>query len=319
MPTKKKVSPKKIDRKILIGLIAITAVVLVFIIGQVLKKALPQVMMGSRASAPAFDMAIGREAMVSPEMSKGMIEDGVNIPNPNPATPIGERSRIMTALLSLFVDNVPTTIEQVKRQAESVGGYTQNATIYENDNRTITGSVTVRVPASSFNPTISEIKKLAVKVERESTNSDDVTEQLIDVETRIANLKALETNYRSLLNESTKIEDTLRITQELANVRSQIESFEAQQKYLTQSVDLSTITVELKAIADVEVFGLTWKPLIIIKQALRDVVAGLINYLEWMIRIIFYIPVLAVWVTTIVLVIIGGFKLGTLIYRQFKK
>lgn len=319
MPTKKKVSPKKIDRKILIGLIAITAVVLVFIIGQVLKKALPQVMMSSRASAPAFDMAIGREAMVSPEMSKGIIEDGVNISNPNPATPIGERSRIMTALLSLFVDNVPTTIEQVKRQAESVGGYTQNATIYENDNRTITGSVTVRVPASSFNPTISEIKKLAVKVERESTNSDDVTEQLIDVETRIANLKALETNYRSLLNESTKIEDTLRITQELANVRSQIESFEAQQKYLTQSVDLSTITVELKAVADVEVFGLTWKPLIIIKQALRDVVAGLINYLEWMIRIVFYLPVLAVWVTTIVLVIIGGFKLGTLIYRQFKK
>ncbi len=317
MPTKKKVAPRKIDRKVLIGLIVIAALVLVFLIGQVIKKSFPLQIMNSGSSAPSFDMALGRRAMVSPEMSKGIMEadstesSTIDTPTPN-------RSRIMTAMLSLFVDNVPTTIEQVKRQAESAGGYTQSATIYENDNRTITGAVTIRVPATSFNPAISEIKKLAVKVERESTNSDDVTEQLIDVETRIANLKALETNYRALLNDSTKIEDTLRITQELANVRSQIESFEAQQKYLAQSVELSTITVELKAIADVEVFGLSWKPLIIIKQALRDVVGGLINYLEWMIRIIFYLPVLAVWALTILLVIAGVIKLGMIGYRKIK-
>lgn len=324
MPRSKKTtlsSPPKLKDKKLVPIILMAVVVLVLLISV---KAL-NTLSGSIAGMPGFnrESAVASKAMVGISSAPASVPIDSMMVNTDTIIP---RQKIMRGSLSLFVDNVEKTIDNIKTVADSANGFTSDSNIYESDNHTIVGSVTVRVPADQFDNTMSDIKKLAVKIDRESTGSDDVTDQIFDTETRIKNLQALETQYRDILKKAAKIDDILQVTNQLNTVRQQIESLQTQAKYLNQSVDMATISVDLKAVADVQVFGLTWKPLIVVKQALRDMVAGFINYLETIIRMVFYIPVLLLWLATfllvawlLVLVLAFGYGILREIYKRMKK
>ncbi len=77
--------------------------------------------------------------------------------------------------------------------------------------------------------------------------TDDVTEEYIDVEARLANSKRLEERIVELLEErSGKLADILEIERELARVRETIERIEGQLRYLSNQTSLATITIELR-------------------------------------------------------------------------
>ncbi|MCE9628841.1 MAG: DUF4349 domain-containing protein [Candidatus Vogelbacteria bacterium] len=317
MSRPKKVSPVKLPLKKIAPIILLIVIFLVLLISV---KALSTLSGGSMISTPGFrgeSTVSSKGIMMDLSSSPSMAADSV-ITSPEMGSTL-PRQKIINGSLSLFVDNVESTIDNIKTIADTSNGFTSQSSIYESDNHTIVGSITVRIPVDQFDVTVMEIKELAVKIERESTGSDDVTDQVFDTDTRIKNLEALETQYRDILKKATKIEDILQVTNQLNIVRQQIESLETQLKYLSQSTDMATISVDLKAVADVQVFGLTWKPLIIVKQALRDMVAGIINYLETIIRVILYLPVLIIWLTTFGLIILGLYKASLLIYKKIRK
>lgn len=55
--------------------------------------------------------------------------------------------------------------------------------------------------------------------------------EYVDIEARIANLKRLEDRYVTLLKEQTgKLEDVLKVEQELARVRGEIEQAEGRRR-----------------------------------------------------------------------------------------
>jgi len=313
MPKTKKTSTLKFDRKLIIlGSIA-GILVLIFAVIQILNL----VTTNNRSANTVFSSKAFLSAPMMDSSSFGNIEEvSLDLVAEAPSL---IRQKIDTASLVLLVDNVSDSINNIKNVTLGVDGYITNSNIYENGDDLIQGNITIRIPSENFESILNQIKSLAVKVENESTSSDDVTEQIIDIETRIENLEILEEQYRKILKTATKTEDVLKITREINNVRQQIESFEGQLKYINEAVSMSTISVNLKAIADVQVFGLTWKPLIILKQALRNMVAGILDYVETIIYLIFYIPVIAVWLTTIGVVILGGYKLVLFILSKFKK
>jgi hypothetical protein len=255
-------------------------------------------------------------------MTKGSFsEGGIGAPMMNIApdslanTPL-PRQKIDTANLSLLVDNVSDSIATIKNIALGVDGYVGNSNIYEAGDDMIQGNITIRIPAENFESILNQIKSLAVKVEHESTNGEDVTEQLIDTNSRITNLKATEEQYRKILKSATKTDDILKVTSAINNVRQRIESLEGQLKYLDQAVAMSTITVNLKAVADVQVLGLTWKPLVILKQALRNMVDGLLDYVEKIIYLAFYLPVIAIWLATVGAIVFGGYKVALIVLNK---
>lgn len=326
MPRSKKSTlsslPKLKDKKI-VPIILMAVVVLVLFISV---KAL-NTLSGSSTVMRGFngESVVSSKSMIGVSSAPSLTTDSSIMSDVNTSSTV-PRQKIMHGSLSLFVDNVESTIDNIKTAAETANGFTSDSNIYESDNHTIVGSITVRVPSDQFDTTMSDIKNLAVKIDRESTGSDDVTDQVFDTDTRIKNLQALEVQYRDILKKATKIDDILQVTNQLNNVRQQIESLQTQLKYLNQSVDMATISVDLKAVADVQVFGLTWKPLIIIKQALRDMIAGIINYLETIIRVVLYLPVLLIWLATfllvtwlLVIVIAFGYGVFREIYRRIKR
>lgn len=233
------------------------------------------------------------------------------------ASQLTERKVIKNGSLSLLVKNAEQASKDIQSIAERWGGFVASANIYEITKGTKAGSVTIRVPADKFNQTFEEIKKLAVKVERENINTQDITEQYIDLEARLKNLKAEEEQYLEIMKKAQEIQDILNVASRLSEVRGRIEQIEGQLKYLAQQVDLASVSVELTEEADAEIWGIRWRPLYVVKQALRNLLNGLTGYADAMIGFLFRLPVILLWLATIALLIVVVWKIGYWVYRKF--
>jgi hypothetical protein len=106
-------------------------------------------------------------------------------------------------------------------------------------------SMSLRVPEPSLDKTMDEIATLG-KVVGRSLRSRDVTEQLIDFETRLKNLRALRDRLRSYLDQATNLEEILAVERELARVQTEIESIEAKLKVLQDQIAMSELDVTVR-------------------------------------------------------------------------
>jgi len=80
---------------------------------------------------------------------------------------------------------------------------------------------------------------------------------------------------------------------------------------------MSVITVALIAEADVEVFGIRWRPLYVLKQSLRSMFGGLTSYVDAMIWFVLYLPVIILWLATGAIIVIVGWKVVKWMKQKF--
>jgi len=104
--------------------------------------------------------------------------------------------------------------------------------------------VTVRVPADTYQSFIADAAKLGT-VLYQSESADDVTQQHVDMQARIGNLKTEQARLRQMFTKATKVSDMLAIEQELTRVQGDIESMQAQIAYLERQAAMATVTIEL--------------------------------------------------------------------------
>ncbi len=137
------------------------------------------------------------------------------------------------------VKNTKTEIEKIRKE---LNAYISS----ENENNygdRIQYNQTIRVPADQFDALIKSIEPLADKIENKSINTQDVTEEFIDVEARLKTKKELESRFREILKQAKTVEEIVSIESQIANVRAEIESIEGRLKYLQNQVSFSTLTV----------------------------------------------------------------------------
>ena len=170
------------------------------------------------------------------------------------------------------------------------------------------------MPADSFDEALAQIKTLAIKVDKESANATDITEVFVDLEARLKTLKAQEAQYLKILDQAKTVKDILSVSTDLGYIRSDIERLEGKIRFLSSEVDMSSITVSLTEEADVQLFGIRWRPLFVLKQAVRNMLSGLSGYADSMITFIFLLPTLLLWLATFV----AGLWLARKAYRWVK-
>lgn len=214
---------------------------------------------------------------------------------------------IYTGDISLVVMDTEAAVEAITRLADEKGGYVASSNIYQAGD-VPRGSITIRVPAERYQETLAGLRELAVRVERETSSTQDITEEFTDLQARKTNLEHAETALQKLLDERQQVgrtSDILEVYRELTNVRGQIEQIEGRLRYLTNQAALSTITVEL--IPDVlyqPVSVAGWEPQGVAKEALQTLVValqGLANVLIWL--VIFVLPLLIILLIPVVIVI----------------
>ncbi len=205
--------------------------------------------------------------------------------------------------IRLLVKDAEETAEKINQTTITLGGFIQNQNIREVKDNTKSGTITVKVPADKFDEAINTFKNLGIKLENININAKDVTDQYIDLEAQLKNLQAEEQRYLEVLNRAYSVEDILKVSQYLSRVRGQIERLQGQLIYLDRQIDMSTITVYLTAEAEVEVFGLRWRPLYEIKKSFQNLLTGLQTYVKVVIGFIFFLPVLLIWLISVSLIL----------------
>lgn len=162
-----------------------------------------------------------------------------------PVSAIRARMVIKTAELGFEVESYDDATAQIQKWMEAWNGFVSHSTTeipYENVK---SGTWILRIPSDRFETALSELKKLASKLERESIGGQDVTEEFYDLEARLQNKLLEEKQVRDILKRAGTIHDVLEVQRELSTIRETIDRFEGRKKYLIDQAGLSTITVNL--------------------------------------------------------------------------
>ncbi|MBA7502730.1 hypothetical protein ES706_01323 [subsurface metagenome] len=206
-----------------------------------------------------------------------------------------ERKIVKTGHITLEVADIAETMGKVAEVADELGGYVVSSHKYEEEKET-SGSIRIRVPADRFDEAFDRLRQLAIAIPYESTEARDVTEEYVDLQARLHNLEATETQYLALLEKAETVEEMLMVQQALSNVRGEIERIEGRIKYLERTSDMALIEVSLK-----ETRGLAepWSISDAFKSAVRGLTTfgrGLATGLIWLgVFCWVWIPILVIW------------------------
>ena len=231
-------------------------------------------------------------------------------------TATSDRKMVRTGALELIVISPADAAEQIRRMAESMGGYLEAAQI-GGTKEAPTAALTIRIPATRFEDAKAGMRKLAAHVESEKTDAQDVTRQYVDMEARLRNLRAEEAQYLAIMKSAYKVDDLIEVSQKVSEVRGEIEQQQAEFQTLSKQVETVAITVSLRAVADAQVFGLTWRPLYQLKVAARDGLDAMADYATTMTAILCYAPVILAWSLTILFGGVFGWRLFRWGSRRF--
>lgn len=208
------------------------------------------------------------------------------------AVPPEERLVILNQSLRLEVDEVDATITSMRDLVGKHAGQItdmqvstdDDSPIYRYDESGYGGEtalrayITVRVPGDKVEAFIAEASALG-KVLRQSQSAQDVTQEHVDLTARLGNLQAEEKRLREFFASAKKVSEMLEIERELARVRGEIESIDAQKKYLERQAAMATVTFELvEPKPVVRPSGESWGFMEAITQSIRAFV-GTINVL----------------------------------------
>ena len=124
-------------------------------------------------------------------------------------------------------------------------GYAANLSVNAKPNAARSLQASLRVPAPELGAVLAELKALG-RVQNETQNGEEVTQQHADLVARLKNSREEEMRLQDILrNRTGKIGDVLAVEQEIARVRGEIEQMEAEQKNLEHRVDFATVDVNL--------------------------------------------------------------------------
>lgn len=155
-----------------------------------------------------------------------------------------DKKIIKTAYLSIEVASYESSRKQIEVLLKEQNAYVSNENLQNTDYQ-ITNNINIKVPADKFEKLLAEISKLAKRVDYQNIEMQDVTEEYIDVESRLNNSRKVEQTYLKLLRRTNSIEDILKIEQKLGEIRTEIESTQGRLKYLNQQVSFSSINLNI--------------------------------------------------------------------------
>lgn len=193
------------------------------------------------------------------------------------------RTRVIlkSASLRLVVDAADSSLTAISNMAEAMGGWvvtSSTSMVTTAAGQSVAqGSITIRVPSDKLDEALGQIKSGAGKVEYESVSGQDVTQQYVDLKSRLTNLEAAEVQLRAIMEDARKTEDVLSVYNQLVSTRGEIEQIRGQIQYYDEASAYSSISVDLIPTAiDTPVQIVGWSP----GHTVENALATLVNVLQ---------------------------------------
>ena len=156
-----------------------------------------------------------------------------------------DRYLVKNANLTIETEDARKASDMLVAAVEELGGYVSDfrEAVDQLGRRSI--HVQVRVPAGKFQTSMERLEPLGKVLSRQVT-TEDVTEQFVDTDARLRNLKRTEERLLAHLDRTGELEDIVKVEHELTRVREQIEVFEGRLRFLSHRVAFSTINITIQ-------------------------------------------------------------------------
>ncbi|NCT08688.1 MAG: DUF4349 domain-containing protein [Flavobacteriia bacterium] len=211
------------------------------------------------------------------------------------------RKLIKSGSVVFETKNLENTKNQVIFLVKKYNGYISSDSKNEFDDKE-NYYLNIRIPAQYFDTILSGISSQVSKFDTKEIRISDVTEEYLDIESRLKNKKELEKRYLEILQQAKSVEDILNVERELGKLREEIESTEGRLLYLKNQVSFATLSVSFYKKVNFET-GFSERIGDSFKQGIKNLQS-------------FFIVIIALW-PFLVLFIIGGFLLKK--WRNKKK
>lgn len=216
------------------------------------EPAVPEVFLEGSRAEPADDFGFAGEAEKSaaPMPTAGVAYQTVpDIGNaPGQAASV-DRKIVKNAEVNVLVEDSDIAIDRLTQVVGDAGGYIVSSRVWYqahlDDENYKYASITLGIPVDQFEVTMRRVRGLAVRVLDENASGEDVTDQFVDLQSRLTNLEATQARIQSFLEDAKSVDEALRINQELAQIEAQIEEVKGRMNYLADRSAFSTITVTI--------------------------------------------------------------------------
>jgi hypothetical protein len=161
-----------------------------------------------------------------------------------PSTSSDQRMIIKDAEMELLVSDTDVALDDVTLIATEYGGYIISSHTWTEDGFKH-ATVRLGVPAREFESVLRRLRGLALVVTSEVASGEDVTDQFVDLQSRLKNLQATRDRIREFLNEAKTVEEALKVNEQLSEIEGRIEEAQGRMNYLKDRAAYSTINVTL--------------------------------------------------------------------------
>ncbi|ERT09746.1 hypothetical protein M595_0352 [Lyngbya aestuarii BL J] len=263
----------------------------------------------SCASAPS---SFSEEMTSSPQLEQAVPQSVAGSPPSSPdSIPQQKPQLIKRAELTLVVQSLDETLSSVTVLVQRQQGDILRFADYQPQNNSSrhTANLELRVPQAKLESTLDALIQLGT-VENRLITTEDVSNQLVDTQARLRNLRKSEEMILKIMERSGSVGEVLQVANELSNIRESIERLDAQLRNLQNQVAYSTITLNLEVAVSASSpsqsnFGLqvgeTWGKA---THAVTELTFGLFGVVVWLLAFSPYF------------ILLGGAVYG---YRRWRK
>jgi hypothetical protein len=196
----------------------------------------------TQAPAMAVTAAPAAEGPAADQSASGSNVSIKNVANASPYQ--ANRLIIKNGEMTLLVEDTDRAIDQATGIAVDAGGYiVSSKTWIQGDDKY--ASLTMGVPSDQFEVVQRRLRGLALQVLNDVASGQDVSDEYVDLQSRLTNLQATEARIRGFLDKATKAEEALQVNTQLTQVQGEIEQVKGRMQYLKDRAAYSTIALEI--------------------------------------------------------------------------
>ena len=217
-----------------------------------------------------------------------------------------ERLIIRNGSISMVVEDTRAAQQSVEEMVAEMAGEGAYVVSSEEYGGVAGGSpyvgMTIRVPAMRFDEAMDRLADLAVEVIARNESGQDVTEEYVDIETRLESLEAARERLLEIMQETRTTKNLLEAERQLTERETQIESLKGRLQYLAQSAQLAGIRIELQPYILSQPVSARWRPAEAVRQAVETLVDSLRSLGDFL---IFFVIAILPWAVVLGLAVYG--------------
>lgn len=156
-----------------------------------------------------------------------------------------ERKMIWTGNVEFQVKDLDASTKQINAITKQYDAFVSGMNMYSS-NYELSNSISIRVKSERFSDLLSALQTESIHTRSIQVNSNDVTEEFVDINSRLKTKREVRERFITVLNTKTgNVADILEAERSIGKITEEIEAMEGRLRYLSDQVALSTIHVRI--------------------------------------------------------------------------